>query len=357
MGDLPKSVRINEEGPREGFQFEKGPIATARKIALIDALSGTGLKQIQVVSFVPPRNVPGMADADDVVAGLTRRPGVDYTALWLNEKGLQRAMGHDVLHVVGSIGLCCSAPFLARNQKRTPAENLEAQRSILKTYRAHGIPVRRGGLMAAFGCNFAGDVAPAQVVDMVGQLLDLAAEAGETLEYVSLADTMAWATPLSVRRVVGAVRARFPDLRLSLHLHDTRGMGIANAYAGLEMGVDLYDAAVAGLGGCPFAAHAGAAGNVCTEDLVFMCEEMGIETGIDLEKLVAAACLAEDVVGHPLPGSVKSGGSLKALRERVRSREGTAAFAVQPIQGDGRSPEFDGAGWEKLRDAMYRDRG
>ena len=319
MNGLPKSIRINEEGPREGFQFEKGPIATARKIELIDALSQTGLKQIQVVSFVPPQNVPGMADASEVVAGFTPNPDVDYVALWLNERGLQRAMGHDdKLLIFGSIGLTCSAPFLARNQKRTMAENVEAQRSIMKMYRANGVAVKRGSLMAAFGCNFAGDIAPPLVADMVGQMLDLAAESGESLEYLSLADTMAWATPLSIQRVVGAVRERYPSLRLSLHLHDTRGMGIANAFAGLQMGVDMYDAAVAGLGGCPFAAHKGAAGNVCTEDLVFMCDEMGIETGIDLEALMRAACVAEDVVGHPLPGSVKSGGSLKALREKVR---------------------------------------
>ena len=319
MNDLPKSIRINEEGPREGFQFEKGPIATARKIELIDALSHTGLKQIQVVSFVPPQNVPGMADASEVVAGFTPNPDVDYVALWLNERGLQRALGHDdKLLIFGSIGLTCSAPFLARNQKRTMEENIEAQRSIMKMYRANGVAVKRGSLMAAFGCNFAGDIAPSLVADMVGQMLDLAAASGESLEYLSLADTMAWATPLSIQRVVGAVRERFPALRLSLHLHDTRGMGIANAFAGLQMGVDMYDAAVAGLGGCPFAAHQGAAGNVCTEDLVFMCDEMGIETGIDLEALMHAACVAEDVVGHPLPGSVKSGGSLKALREKVR---------------------------------------
>lgn len=319
MSDLPSSVRINEEGPREGFQFEKGPIATARKIELIDALSVTGLKQIQVVSFVPPRNVPGMADADEVVAGLRRRPGLDYTALWLNETGLQRALRHDVLHIIGTIGLCCSAAFLARNQKRTMQENLDAQRSILALYRAHGVPVTRGGLMAAFGCNFEGDIAPARVVEQVGQLLALAEAAGERLEFVSLADTMAWATPLSIRRVVGAVRDRYPDLTLSLHLHDTRGMGIANAVAGLQMGVAMYDAAVAGLGGCPFAAHKGAAGNVCTEDLVFLCDEMGIETGIDLDRLIEAAQVAESVVGHPLPGSVKSGGSLRVLREKLRA--------------------------------------
>lgn len=320
MSDLPKSVRINEEGPREGFQFEKGPIPTARKIELIDSLSHTGLQQIQVASFVPPQNVPGWADADDVVAGFQVNPAVRYTALWLNERGLQRAMGHDDrLQILGSIGLCCSAAFLARNQKRTMAQNFEGQRSIIKMYQANGVKVTRGSLMAAFGCNFEGDIAPSVVVDMVGQLIDLAGEAGETLEFVSLADTMAWANPLSIRKVVGAVRDRFPDMRLSLHLHDTRGMGIANAYSGLQMGVDIYDAAVAGLGGCPFASHKGAAGNVCTEDLVFLCDEMGIETGIDLEKLMATACLAEDVVGHPLPGSVKSGGSLRALREKLRA--------------------------------------
>lgn len=319
MSDLPRTVRINEEGPREGFQFEKGPIPTARKIELIEALSVTGLKQIQVVSFVPPQNVPGMADADDVVAGLRRRPGVDYTALWLNEKGLQRAMGHDVLRIIGSIGLCCSAAFLARNQKRTMDENLQAQRAILARYRELGVPVTRGSLMAVFGCNFEGDIPPARVVDQVARLLELAEGAGERLEFVSLADTMAWATPRSIQQVVGAVRERFPALRLSLHLHDTRGMGIANAFAGLQMGVDLYDAAVAGLGGCPFAAHRGAAGNVCTEDLVLMCEEMGIETGIDLERLIEAAVVAESVVGHPLPGSVKTGGSLRALRARLRA--------------------------------------
>lgn len=317
MSELPGTVVISEEGPREGFQFEKGPIPTAGKIALIDALSETGLKQIQTVSFVPARNVPGMADADDVVAGFTRRPGVSYTALWLNERGLQRALDSGRLDVSGSIGLCVSAAFLARNQRRTMDENLDAQRALLAMYRAAGVPVRRGALMAAFGCNVEGDVAPSAVVAMVDQVLALAAEAGVTLEFFSLADTMAWATPLTIKRVVGAVRERHPDLRLSLHLHDTRGMGIANAYAGLEMGVDRFDAAVAGLGGCPFAAHQGAAGNVCTEDLVFMCEEMGIETGIDLERLIAAARVAEDVVGHPLPGSVKGGGSLRVLRRRI----------------------------------------
>lgn len=317
MSGLPKHVFIAEEGPREGFQFEKGPIPTARKIALIDALSETGLYQIQVASFVSPKAVPGMADAEAIAAGFRRRPGVRYTGLWLNEQGLQRAVATGKLDVVGSITLTASETFLKRNQNRTLAENIDAQRGTVRLCQKHGVPVTRGSIMAAFGCNFEGDIPASRVVDLVQTILDLAAEHDAELNVLSLADTMAWATPTSIQRVVGAVRERFPTLPLSLHLHDTRGMGIANAYAGLQMGIERFDSAVAGLGGCPFAAHKGAAGNVCTEDLVFMCEEMGIETGVDLERLVEAAVLAENVVGHSLPGSVKSGGTLKSLRERI----------------------------------------
>jgi len=317
--DLPKRVQINEEGPREGFQFEKGPIETRRKVELVDALSRTGLAQIQVCSFVPPKNVPGMADADEVVKGFTRQSGVRYTALWLNEKGLQRALAAGKLDVKGSIALTASEAFLKRNQNRTLQENIEAQRRIIEMYKEHRVPVERGSIMAAFGCNFEGDISRQKVLDLTQQVLDLAAEYALEIKVFSLADTMAWATPQSVKRMVGAMREKFPALRLALHLHDTRGMGIANVYAGLEMGVDILDASVAGLGGCPFAAHKGAAGNVCTEDLVFMCEEMGIETGVNLDVLIAAAQLAEDIVGHPLPGSVMRGGNLKTLRERARA--------------------------------------
>ena len=318
MSDLPKSVRINEEGPREGFQFEKGAIPTARKIELIDSLSKTGLKQIQTVSFVPPKNVPGMVDADEVVKGFTRSPGVRYTGLWLNDQGLKRALASGKLDVTGTLSLTASEKFLLRNQKRTLKENLEAQHAMVRMYRDNGVAVERAGLMAAFGCNFEGDIPIPHIVGMVQQMLDIGAQYQLDLKVVSLADTMAWATPLSIKRVVGAVRERFPDLQISLHLHDTRGMGIANAYAGMEMGVAIYDAAVAGLGGCPFAAHCGAAGNVCTEDLVFMCREMGIDTGIDLEKLIESALLAEEVVGHPLPGCVMKGGTLDRMRQKIR---------------------------------------
>ena len=319
MSDLPQRVHITEEGPREGFQIEKGPIATACKIELIDALSATGLERLQVVSFVNPRLVPGMADAEQVVAGMQRVPGVSYIALWLNERGLERAIATRRLDLEGVLYVAASERFLKRNQNRSAAEQLAAQHAIAETYKRHGIPVTKASVMAAFGCNFEGDIAPAHVVELVRTALDVGAGHGLAIRTVSLADTMAWATPRSIRRVVGAVRERFPELGLALHLHDTRGMGIANAYAGLEMGVARFDSAVAGLGGCPFAGHAGAAGNVCTEDLVFLCEEMGIATGVDLERLIECARLAEEIVGHPLPGSVMRGGSLKRLREKLRA--------------------------------------
>lgn len=319
MSDIPKFVQINEEGPREGFQIEKGPIATERKIELIDALSETGVNHIQTVSFVNPKRVPGWADADEVVAGFTPKPGVKYTGLWLNDKGLERAIATRKLFIRGSISLTASEKFLQRNQRRTLAENVEAQRGMIQLFKKNGVAIERGAIMAAFGCNFEGDISTERVLAMVKQIMDLADENGLTIKTVSLADTMAWATPQSIHRVVGAVREKYPDLALALHLHDTRGLAVANAFAGLQMGVGIYDAAVAGLGGCPFAAHSGAAGNICTEDLVFMLHEMGIESGIDLEKLLDVARLAEDIVGHPLPGHAKTGGSLDALRDKVEA--------------------------------------
>ena len=314
MSDMPVAVAINEEGPREGFQIESGSIATQRKVELIDALSETGLKHMQIVSFVNPKRVPGMADAEEVVKGIKPKSGVDYTALWLNEKGLERAMAAGRLKIEGKISLCPSEKFLKRNQNKSHAEQVAYNHRVLDMYKEHGIAVERASVMAAFGCNFEGDIDPQKVVAMVHQIFAIAAEHDIEITIVSFADTMAWATPRSIKRVIGAVRERYPDLKLSLHLHDTRGMAIANAYAGLEMGVDRYDASVAGLGGCPFAGHKAAAGNVCTEDLVFMCEEMGIRTGIDLERLTDCARLAEDIVGHPLPGSVMRGGTLSKLR-------------------------------------------
>ena len=319
MSDLPQSVHIFEQGPREGFQFEKGVIPTARKIELVDALGRTGLKHIQVCSFVPAKNVPGMADADEVARGFTAYPGVKYEALALNEKGLERALATGRFDMTGTISQTASEAFLARNQKRTFAQNYEAQHRMIEMYQAHGVTVDKASIMAVFGCNFEGDISIQRVLDVCKGIFDMAAEHGLTIKVLNLSDTMAWATPESLKHVVGAVREAYPEQRLSLHLHDTRGMAVALAYAGLEMGVDMYDACVAGLGGCPFAAHKGAAGNICTEDLVFMCEEMGIDTGVDLDLMIEAARLAEEIVGHDLPGCVMRGGTLRSLRQKARA--------------------------------------
>ena len=211
MSDIPKHVQINEEGPREGFQFEKGPIPTARKIELIDALGETGINHIQVASFVNPNRVPGWADADQVAAGFKRKPGIEYTALWLNVKGLQRAMAAGRLDIKGSFSLTASETFLQRNQQRSMADNLRVAHETIEMYKQHGIPFERAGIMAAFGCNFEGEIPHQRVLDMIRQLLDIGAEHGVAPKVFSLADTMAWATPKSIRALVGRVRERFPE--------------------------------------------------------------------------------------------------------------------------------------------------
>jgi hydroxymethylglutaryl-CoA lyase len=318
MSDLPERIEIYEEGPREGFQIESGPIATADKIALIDALSGTGIRHIQICSFVSPKLVPGWADAEEVAAGFTPRSGVAYTALWFNEAGLKRALAfRGRLTMTGSISLAASEAFSRRNLNRDRAGNIEAMQRQTAAHLAAGIPVERIGVMAAFGCNFAGDITPALVVQTVADGLAIAAEHGQTIRDLSLADTMGWATPARIEKVVGAVRERWPDLTLRLHLHDTRGLGIANAMAGLRLGVARYDSTVGGLGGCPFAAHKGAPGNIATEELALLCEEMGIATGIDVDALIEAGHLAERIVGHALPSAALRGGSLASFRARA----------------------------------------
>lgn len=318
MSDLPRKVEVVEEGPREGFQIEKNPIPSADKIALIDALSATGVSHIQVASFVNPRLVPGWADAETVVGGFTPRTGVAYTALWFNESGLNRALAFkDRLTLTGSISLAASEAFSLKNLNRDRAGQIEAMRKQTAAHQASGVPVTRIGIMAAFGCNYAGDITPAQVVATVQDGLAIAADAGAKITDLGLADTMGWGTPVRIARVIGEVRARWPQLKLTLHLHDTRGLGIANAFEGLRQGVARFDAAVGGLGGCPFAGQPGAPGNIATEELVLLCEEMGIETGVDLAALIEAGRLAERIIGRRLPSAALRSGTLEAFRRKA----------------------------------------
>ena len=320
MSDLPKSVKIKEVGPREGFQFEKGAISLADKISLVDALSATGVKTIEFTSFVSPKWVPQMADAEQMIAGITRKPGVAYEAIWLNEAGLERAARlRGSLALRPMFGIAATDTFCRKNTNRSVDEKVAELPAWARRYQALGMDWIDVGVMAAFGCNYEGDVSPAQVIRVIEKVEAQARDCGSRLGNVSLADTMGWANPLQIKRVVGAVRSRWPELPVKLHLHDTRALAIANVVAALEIGVDRVDSAGAGLGGCPFASHKGAAGNVTTEDLVFLCQELGVHTGVDLDAMIEAGQLAERVVGHPLPGKLKSGGNLEKYRARARA--------------------------------------
>lgn len=305
---LPRSVSLLEVGPREGFQFEgignPEKLRLEDKVRLIEMLSRVGLKSLQIVSFVNPRQVPQMADAEEVCRRLSRVPGVSYSGIYLNDTGLKRALAVGNLKITGKVTLTASETFALKNQKRTLAQDFEMQRKMAALFRDHGYAVETGSIMAAFGCNYEGDVPLTRLLDLAARLRDIAAEVGSTLRTITLADTMGWANPEQIRRSVVAIRERWPDLSINLHLHDTRGLGIANVYAALLEGVDRFDTAVAGLGGCPFAGHRGAAGNVCSEEVVFLCRELGIETGVDLAALIECARFAETIVGHPLPSSL-----------------------------------------------------
>jgi hydroxymethylglutaryl-CoA lyase len=322
MSDLPKRVEIHEEGPREGFQIEPRTFPLAERAALVEALADAGLAQIQVASFVSPKRVPQMADAAELFAAIRKRPGTRYTALWLNEAGFDRARATPAVDVVGGLFFYASDAFARQNNGQGAAAIAESQRQWLHRYRAAGVAVESAYVMTAFGCNLEGEIGEARLAEVLRFIATLLADEGATLPKVYLADTVGWATPLAVRRRIDLVRELLPASRVGLHLHDTRGAGMANAFAALEHGVDLFDASVAGLGGCPFSGHAdgSAAGNICTEDLAFLCEELGVATGIDLDHLVEAAQLAERIVGRRLAGKLMHAGTLRPLREQSTQR-------------------------------------
>jgi hydroxymethylglutaryl-CoA lyase len=314
MSDLPKRVKMVEVGTRDGLQIEPKILLTEQKLRLVDALADAGVSEIEVGSFVNPKAVPQMADTAEVFAGLNKRPGVRYTALWLNPKGLERALESGRVDVDGKLTLTASETFVKRNTNRSIDETIAEMPDWIARYDSAGIRTNGLGVMAAFGCNFEGYIPEEKVVGLIGRTMQVMAEHGSRLENLLLADTMGWASPSQIRSLVGKVRDKWPELEITLHLHDTRGCAVANAVAAMELGVATFDSSIGGLGGCPFAGHKGAAGNVCTEDLVFACGEMGIETGIDLDALVEVAKLAEEFVGHTLPGKVMKGGTLTRFK-------------------------------------------
>lgn len=318
MSDRPKRVEFREEGPREGFQMEKTIFPLAERVKLVEALAETGLRHIQVASFVSPKHVPQMADTAEFFAAIRKKPSVHYAGLWLNEQGFERARATGLVDLSGKISLYASDAFAQRNNRCSAAEMAERQKGWLDLYAQAGVKPEYAIIMAAFGCNYEGDIPAERVVSLARYAQEICAERGEKLPQVFLADTMGWGNPDQTRRLIGMVRDALPEVRIGLHLHDTRGLGTANVMAALDMGVDLFDSSVAGLGGCPFAGHgdAGAAGNVCTEDLVFLCHELGIETGIDLEALVECARMAEGIIGRRLNGRVMHAGSLAKYRAK-----------------------------------------
>lgn len=315
MSDLPKFVEFHEEGPREGFQFEQAMFPLEQRRDLVQALAKTGLKQIQVASFVHPKRVPQMSDAEALFASLTAVDGVAFTGLWLNDQGFERARRVKNVTLKGTLNFYASDAFSRSNNNCSAVEMRDRQSAWLQRYRDAQVPIDSAYIMTAFGCNQQGEVALSAVTDLVRWIREVFSDANERLNALVLCDTVGWASPREVQRRVGAVRELMPETRIGLHLHDTRGLGAANVHAALQMGVDLFDSSVAGLGGCPFCGHtSAAAGNICTEDMVFLCHEMGIETGVDLDALIDAARFAESIIGRPLSGHVMHAGSLKGFR-------------------------------------------
>lgn len=296
---VPEGAKITvcEVGPRDGFQIEADFIPTDRKIEIANALFAAGLRHMQVTSFVSPRAVPQLADAEAVLAGIDRPEGAVISALVPNLRGAERAAtaGVDAVHTVVS----ASETHNLKNVNRSVAQSLQDFEAVVDTLNAAGISVE-GGIATAFGCPFEGVVPPEQVARIARQYQQLGAGS------VSLGDTTGMATPATVRAAIRAIRDQAPGLGIHLHFHNTRGVGLACVMTGLAEGITHFDASVGGLGGCPFAA--GATGNICTEDLAYLLIESGYETGIDLDRLIDAARRTEAILGHELPGQVMKAG-------------------------------------------------
>jgi hydroxymethylglutaryl-CoA lyase len=296
MTDLPSRISIREVGPRDGLQNED-PVPTAAKIELIDRLSGTGVERIEAVSFVRPSAIPQMADAAQVWAGIVRAPSVRYSALVPNLRGAGLALAAGVTELEAVVS--ASETHNRKNVNRATAQSLDDIAQIIDS--AHRSGARCQVIVStAWGCPFEGDVPVERVLRVAGRAV------ADGADSVSFGDTTGMATPGRVTALVGAFRSAYPDIPLNLHFHNTRGAGLANVLTALQLGVADFDASVGGLGGCPYAP--GATGNIATEELIYLTEDMGIATGIDLEAMIAAAADAEEIVGRTLPSQVLRAG-------------------------------------------------
>jgi hydroxymethylglutaryl-CoA lyase len=294
--DLPARISLREVGPRDGLQNED-PVPTAAKVELINTLARTGVSRIEAVSYVKPEAIPQMADADQVWDGITRAPEVRYSALAPNLRGARRALDAGFTEV--EVVVSASDTHNRRNVNRGTAESLDDIAVIIDE--AHGRGAACQVVVAtAWGCPYEGDVPAARVLSVAGRAV------ADGADSISFGDTTGMATPRRVTELVAGFRSRHPEVPLNLHFHNTRGTGLANVLAALELGVDDFDASVGGLGGCPYAP--GASGNIATEELVYMVEDMGVATGVDLAAMIGAAEEAERIVGRRLPSQVLRAG-------------------------------------------------
>jgi len=291
---LPEKVIITEVGPRDGLQNEKGQLPTAAKIKLIEGMAAAGLSSIEFGSFVSPKMVSQMADTDEIAKTIKRREGTEYIALLFNLKGYERARAGGVKAI--GLAIAASDALNRKNMNQGTAEAFENVEPLVRQAKADGLRVR-GGVATALGCPYQGRVSPEQVLECVKRFLDMG------VDEIGLADTIGAGNPYQLQVLLEKVLKIVPVEKLGMHLHDTRGMGLALALTAAQMGVFRFDGSIAGLGGCPFAP--GASGNVASEDLAYMFEEMGVETGINLDAMLEVARQAEDLVGRPLPGHVK----------------------------------------------------
>ncbi|MGD2097336.1 MAG: hydroxymethylglutaryl-CoA lyase [Desulfobacterales bacterium] len=293
MTPYPSRVVVEEQGLRDGLQSEKTPLPTVKKLELIDMLIDAGVRRIQVTSFVNPRLIPQMADAEALCAGLKAQPGVIFSALVLNARGIERAADAGLKHVSASISASDT-----HSRKNANVSLVEARRQLaemVKIGKAHGLAMS-GGLQCVFGCRFEGAIDPQVVFDIVKEQLDLG------IDELVLADSTGMANPHSIQQICARVVELANDIPVILHLHDTEGKGLANVLAALPLGVNHFDTSFGGMGGCPFIQ--GASGNIATEDLVWMLSQMGIETGIDADKIAVISRSLESFFNKPFAGKM-----------------------------------------------------
>jgi hydroxymethylglutaryl-CoA lyase len=306
MSALRRRVEIVEVGPRDGLQNEPELLPLAVKREFIERAVGCGIRRIEVASFVNPKRVPQMEDADELVRALPRHDGVRYVGLVLNRRGFERALaaGCDEIGMV----VVASDTFNQRNQGATTAESTAAWLEMARAAKQAGMPAQVT-ISAAFGCPFEGEVAPAKVIALSKVLAE-----GDPLE-IAIADSIGAGVPSQVTDLVGRLRDALPGIRLRCHFHNTRNTGIANAFAAVEAGVEVLDASIGGIGGCPFAPAA--TGNIPTEDLLYMLTRMGVETGVDLERTIATARWLEQRFGRRVPGLLTKAGTFPAAKEKT----------------------------------------